>query len=145
MRWVLFAVMAATVPAFYFLFVVAGFLPLAYVAWMTREDPSLWLPNLIHILLWAAIFYGVAWLVAKLLSRLPRAAGWAGVVAIAGSLAWVALQPIYGVGHSQYAGVPVHRLFVKPAQQSPMVVTPSAPRPMLAPAAGQHRSAPSPR
>lgn len=145
MRWLLVAVMAATVPALYFLFVVAGFLPLAYVAWMTREDPSLWLPNLIHILVWGAMFYGVAWLVAKLLSRLPQAARFSMIAAIACGLVWVAFQPIYGVGHSQYAGVTVYRLFVKPPQQGPMAVTPSAPKPKLAPAAGRHQSAPSPR
>lgn len=133
MRWLLFGAMVLTVPAVYFLFVVAGLLPLVYVAWLTRLDPSLWLPNVIHLLIWGAIFYGVAWLAAKGLARAPLAVRIFAVLLLVGGLVWVALQPIYGVGHSQYAGVSLYRLFVKPEQQRPMAITPSAPRPVAGP------------
>lgn len=120
-RWVIFGAMVVTFPALYFLFVIAGLLPLVYVAWLTRLDPSLWLPNVVHLVIWGAIFYGAAWLAAKGLVRTPQWARLAAVALIIGALAWVALQPIYGVGHSEYAGVSVYRLFVKPPQQPPMV------------------------
>lgn len=146
MRWLLFGVMVLTVPAVYFLFVVAGFLPVVYVVWLTRLDPSLWLPNVIHVVIWGAIFYGIAWLAARGLVRLPQWARFSALALVIAGLVWVAMQPIYGVGHSQYAGVGVYRLFVKPAQQQPMAITPSAPRPVAAPAgAAQHQAAPSPR
>jgi hypothetical protein len=144
LRWLLFGVMTATAPALYFLFVVGGFLPLAYIAWMTVLDPSLWIANLIHLAIWGAIFYGVAWLAAKLLARLPQIARVGALAVLCGGLVWTALQPIYGVGHHQTAGVSVYRLFVKPSYQQPMAVTPSAPKPVLAPSSGTAASAPRP-
>lgn len=130
MRWVLFSAMVVMFPAVYFLFVIAGLLPLIYVVWLAYLDPSLWMFNAVHVLVWGAIFYGAAWLTAKGLARLPQWAGLSALALIIGGLIWGALQPIYGVGHSQYAGVSVYRLFVKPAQQQPMVVTPSLPKPV---------------
>ena len=132
-RWALFGVMVATFPAVYFLFVVAGLLPLVYIAWLTRLDPSLWLANVIHLVIWGTIFYGFAWLTAKGLARLPAWAGLSALALIVAALFGVALQPIYGVGHSQYAGVSVYRLFIKQPQQQPMAVQPAAPRPLAAP------------
>jgi hypothetical protein len=133
-RWVIFGAMVVAFPALYFLFVIAGLLPLIYVAWLTRLDPSLWLPNVVHLVIWGAIFYGFAWLTAKGLARLPQWAGLSALALIVAALAWVALQPIYGVGHSQHAGVSAYRLFVKPEQQRPMAITPSAPKPVAGPA-----------
>ena len=141
MRWVLFGAMVATFPAVYFLFVIGGFLPLIYVAWLTRLDPSLWIANLVHLVVWGAIFYGVAWLAAKGLVRLPQWAGLSVFMVAIAALVWAAAQPIYGVGHSQYAGVSVYRLFIKPEQQRPMAINPTIPKPVAGPGGAAERAA----
>lgn len=141
MRWLLFGAMVVAFPAVYFLFVIGGFLPLIYVAWLTRLDPSLWIANLVHLVLWGAIFYGVAWLAAKGLARMPQWGRFSALAVLIGALVWVAEQPIYGVGHSQYAGVSVYRLFVKPEQQRPMAITPSLPKPVAGPGGAAEKAA----
>lgn len=141
MRWLLFGAMVVTFPAVYFLFVIAGLLPLIYVAWLAWLDPSLWIANLVHLVLWGAIFYGAAWLVAKGLSRVPPWARWSALALAIGALVWTAAQPIYGVGHSQYAGVSVYRLFVRPEHQRPMAVTPSPPKTVVGPGGAAEKAA----
>jgi hypothetical protein len=140
-RWIIFGAMVVAFPAVYFLFVIAGLLPLAYVAWLAYLDPGLWIANAIHLVVWGALFYGVAWLAGKGLARLPRWAGYTTLALILAALGWVALQPIYGLGHSEYAGVSVYRLFVKPEQQAPAVITPSVARPMAAPGGAAEKAA----
>jgi len=145
-RWTLFGVMAATLPVFYFMFVVAGFLPLIEIVRMLREGPwGFRLFNGIHIVLYGAIFYVVAWLVARALSRLPVAGQLVAVALIVGAMVSVAFQPIYGIGHSQPPGTTVYGLFFPPPQVVPQAVTiPSGPppKPMLAPGSGaQHHGA----
>jgi hypothetical protein len=143
----LFGLMAATVPVLYFMFVIAGFLPLIEIARMMRE--GVWgfkLFNGIHLLVYGTIFYFLARFIARRLAQLSVAAQWTGFVLIAAALVAVSFAPIYGVGHNQYAGTSVYRLLFPPPPFVPSALVPSAPPPpALAPqVVPQQRTAPQP-
>lgn len=146
--WVLLVLMVATLPVLYFMFVIAGFLPLIEIVRLLREGPwGFRLFNGIHLVIYGAIFYLIARLAARWLARLPVAGQVAGVAAIAAVLVAVSFAPIYGVGHNEYAGVSVYRLFFPPPQVVPEALTRPAepPKPVLAPqVVPQHRAAPQP-
>jgi hypothetical protein len=150
-QWMLFLLMAATLPVLYFMFVIAGFLPLVEIARMMGE--GVWgfkLFNGIHLLVYGAIFYFLARFIARRLARLSVAGQWTGFSVIAAALVAVSFAPIYGVGHNQYAGTSVYRLLFPPPPLVPTAVpaplAPAAPPPaILAPqVVPQQRSAPQP-
>jgi hypothetical protein len=146
-RWTLFCLMAATLPVLYFMFVIAGFLPLIEIARMMRE--GVWgfkLFNAIHLLVYGTIFYFLAGFIARRLARLSAGRRWAGFGLITAAMVAVSFLPIYGVGHSAYAGVSVYRLFFPPPPFVPEAMTPSLPpQPMLAPqVVPQQRKGPLP-
>ena len=97
--------MAATVPVLYFMFVIAGFLPLIEIVRLLRQGPwGFQLFNAIHLLVYGTIFYFLARFIARRLVRLELPWRVTGVAAIAAAMVAVSFLPIYGVGHSAYAG-----------------------------------------
>lgn len=110
--WVLFAAMVCTMPVVYFMFVVAGVLPLGAIIWMSfTGEWGFKLFNILHILVYGPMLYFAAkyltrWLF--LLSPERRALG----VAVALALALLlSLLPIYGIGHSSYDPANLYQLF----------------------------------
>lgn len=111
-KWLLFVAMFCTVPVPYFMFVVAGLLPLIAITrlsvigvWTVR------LFDLLHVLVYGVLLYLAAihmtrWL--YLLAPRRRALGVAITLALA---ALMSLLPIYGVGHSNYEPVNLYELF----------------------------------
>ena len=94
-HWLLFLLMAATLPVLYFMFVIAGFLPLVEIARMMGE--GVWgfkLFNGIHLLVYGTIFYFVARFIARRLTRLSGPGQLIGVALISGLLVGVSFLPI---------------------------------------------------
>ena len=90
--WLLVATFAATVPAFIFFFVVAGFVPVVAVLTASVSFP----PFALLALPYLALYYVVARLITGILWRLAPPRMRAGVlVLIAGTAVWAAFQPIY--------------------------------------------------
>jgi hypothetical protein len=111
-KWVLFAAMVCTMPVLYFMFVVAGVLPL--VAVIRLSFTGVWgfkLLNSLHLLVYGPMLYLAAKFLTRWLFSLSpqrRALG----IALALALALlISLLPIYGIGHSQYTPVNLYQLF----------------------------------
>lgn len=111
-KWVLFCLMAATVPVLYFMFVVGGFLPLiAIVALMFEGVWGFKLFNAIHLVVYGLLFYWVAKVVSRRLSLLPRRWKILGFAGISVALVAISLLPVYGVGHNVFQFVNLYRLY----------------------------------
>lgn len=97
----IFAVLVAVFPCFYFLIVVAGFLPLFFIAITAFHRNIIFVINTLHCLVYGAIFYGLAGKISRSLflvkSPLIRHIALAAILVGAGILA---LSPIYGAGHN---------------------------------------------
>src|SRR5437773_7897668 len=89
--WLLVATFAATVPAFIFFFVVAGFVPVVAVLAASVDFP----PSALLALPYVVLYYVVARLITRILWRLAPPRVRAGVLAlIIGTAVWAAFQPI---------------------------------------------------
>jgi hypothetical protein len=111
-KWVLFAAMVCTVPVLYFMFVVAGVLPL--VAVIRLNFTGVWgfkLFNSLHLLVYGPILYLAAKLVARCLFSLSPRGRTAGTAVALALLLLISLLPIYGLGHSEYGPVNLYQLF----------------------------------
>ena len=104
--------MGCTVPVPYFMFVVAGLLPL--VAVMRLSFTGVWgfkLLNSLHLLVYGPILYFAATFLTRwLFSLSPRRRALGVAVALALALL-VSLLPIYGIGHSLNDPVNLYQLF----------------------------------
>ena len=113
MKWVLFCLMATTVPVLYFMFVVGGFLPLIAIAWMGVTDdfggPRIF--DAVHLVVYAPLFYWVAKIISRRLSSLSRRWKFVGFAGISVAIAALSFLPLYGLGHSEYQAVGLYRLF----------------------------------
>lgn len=104
--------MVCTMPVLYFMFVVAGVLPL--VAIIRLSFTGEWgfkLFNSLHLLVYGPILYLAAkYLTRWLFSLAPqrRALGVAMALALA---LLISLLPIYGIGHNRYDPVNLYHLF----------------------------------
>lgn len=111
-KWVLFGLMAATVPALYFMFVIGGFLPLIAIAAISFTGTwGFKLFNAIHIVIYGLLFYWVAKLVSRRLSLLPRWWKNAGFAALSIALVSISFLPLYGVGHNVFQFVNLYQLY----------------------------------
>jgi hypothetical protein len=111
MKWVLFCLMATTVPVLYYMFVVGGFLPLIAIAAMSFR--GVWgfvLFNALHLLIYGLLFYWVAKLIVKWLGVLPKPWRFVGFAGVAAALAAIAFLPVYGIGHHESQSVNLYRL-----------------------------------
>ena len=111
MKWVLFGLMATTVPVLYYMFVVGGFLPLVAIAAMSFQ--GVWgfvLFNAVHLLIYGVLFYWVAKLITKGLAVLPRPWRVVGFAGVAAALAAIGFLPVYGIGHHESQSVNLYRL-----------------------------------
>ncbi len=112
-KWALFLAMAATIPVLYFMFVVAGFLPLIAVAYVFLSD-GVWGSKLftaLHLLAYGSVFYWMATALARHIAKLSTRLKVLGLAGILLALATVSTLPIYGVGHSEFQSVNLYRLF----------------------------------
>jgi hypothetical protein len=100
-KWTIFAVFATVFPCFYFLIVVAGFLPLFFIAITAFHEGITFAVNALHCIVYGAIFYGLAGAAARALFRLknPRLRHAVLAVILIGA-GMVAMSPIYGAGHN---------------------------------------------
>ena len=111
-KWVLFVIMVCTAPVPYFMFAVAGVLPLLAV--MRLSFTGVWgfkLFNSLHLLIYGPMLYLAAkFLAHRFFSLSPRrrALGVATVLVLA---LLISLLPIYGIGHSRYDPVNLYQLF----------------------------------
>jgi hypothetical protein len=112
-KWLLFCLLATTVPVVYFMFVVGGFLPLIAIVVFTVRD-NVWgarLFDALHLAVYAPLFYWLAKTLARWLSLLSPRWSFLGFVGIAIVLLAISFLPLYGVGHNQSPGVNLYRLF----------------------------------
>jgi len=111
-KWVLFAAMVCTMPVLYFMFAVAGVLPL--VAVIRLSFTGVWgfkLFNSLHLLVYGPMLYVAAkFLTRWIFSLSPQRRALGIAVALALALL-ISLLPIYGIGHSQYDPVNLYQLF----------------------------------
>lgn len=111
-KWLLFAAMFCAVPVPYYMFVVAGLLPLIAIARVSANfESGVRLVDILHLVVYGTLFYLAArYLTRWLFSRVPRVR----IVGIAVALALavlISLLPVYGVGHSNYNPVNLYTLF----------------------------------
>jgi hypothetical protein len=111
-KWLLFAAMFCAVPVPYFMFVIAGLLPLIAVSRISVNFASgIRLFDMLHLLVYGTLFYLAArYLTNWLFLRPPRVR----ILGIAVALALAVLTsllPIYGVGHGNYSPVNLYALF----------------------------------
>jgi hypothetical protein len=109
-KWTLFSFMATTVPVFYYMFVVGGFVPLIAIVAMTVFDIG-GVFNVVHILIYGALFYWIAKAVSGRLARLSRIGRITGVACISAALLGVAFLPVYSLGHHESQTVNLYQLF----------------------------------
>jgi hypothetical protein len=113
LKWFIFAMLVATVPVIFYLFMWVGFLPVAGIIAIsaTAGDFLLAIVGLLHIALFGGVFYGISVLVSRTCAGASERVR-LGVAAIIGiALGVVTLQPWYGSGdgfHSLYYVV-LHR------------------------------------
>ena len=103
-KWILFFSMCAIVPVFYFMFVVAGFLPLLAVFLIALNNGS-WaviLISAVHCVIYAALFYFVSSAGSHRLGRLSPSQRNKKLSVILGSLLLIGALPIYGGGHGRF-------------------------------------------
>jgi len=112
MKWVLFCLMAATVPVIYFMFVVGGLLPL--IAILAMSFTGVWgfkLFNAVHLAIYAPVFYWIAKIVSRRLSALSQRSKFALFVGISIVLVASSFLPLYSLGHNESQSVNLYRLF----------------------------------
>ena len=111
-KWILFAAMVCTMPVLYFMFVVAGILPLiAIIRLSFTGEWGFKLFNSLHLLVYGPILYLAAkYLTRWLFSLLPQRRALGLAVALALALL-ISLLPIYGIGHNHYEPVNLYQLF----------------------------------
>jgi hypothetical protein len=110
-QWVLFGLMVTTVPVVYYMFVVGGFLPLIAIAAMSFHGVWGFVAfNVVHLLIYGALFYWVAKVIAKRLALLPPTWRIVGFAAISAALVAISFLPLYGVGHHESQSVNLYRL-----------------------------------
>lgn len=111
-KWVLFCLMAATVPVLYFMFVIGGNLPL--IAIVAISFSGVWgfvLFNAVHLVIYGLLFYWVAKLLSRRLSLLSQRWKIAGFAGLSIALVAISFLPVYGVGHHEFQPVNLYRLY----------------------------------
>lgn len=111
-QWLLFAALFCTVPVVYFMFVIAGLLPL--VAILRLCFSGTWgfiIFNLVHLVIYGPMLFLAARYLTHLVFRLAPPARLAAIAVILALAVAVSLQPLYGVGHGDYAPRTLYRLF----------------------------------
>ena len=112
MKWVLFCLMAATVPLIYFMFVVGGLLPL--IAIMAMSFSGVWgfkAFNAVHLALYAPVLYWIAKILSRRLSSLSQRSKVVLFVGISIVLVASSFLPLYSLGHNESQSVNLYRLF----------------------------------
>ena len=109
--WLLFAMMIATVPVPFFMFVVAGLLPVIVIA--SLLNTGVWgfkLFTALHVVIYGPLFYILARWLARRLSALPPGARALAVLACVVAGLVFTLLPVYGVGHNVWEPVNLYRM-----------------------------------
>ena len=104
--------MVTTVPVLYYMVVIGGYLPL--IAIIALSFSGVWgfvLFNAVHVVIYGALFYWMARVIARRLAALPRAWSIAGFAGISTALVAIAFLPVYDVGHHESTSVNLYRLF----------------------------------
>jgi hypothetical protein len=111
-KWLLFAAMSCAVPVPYYMFVIAGLLPLIAVARVSVNfESGVRLFDMLHLVVYGTLFYLAArYLTRWLFLRSPRVRR-IGVAVVFALAALISLLPIYGVGHGNYSPVNLYALF----------------------------------
>lgn len=111
-KWLLFAAMFCAVPVPYYMFVVAGLLPLVAVLFVSVNFASgVRLFDMLHLAVYGTLLYLAArYLTRWLFLRPPRVRGIGVAVALALAVL-ISLLPVYGVGHGNYSPVNLYVLF----------------------------------
>ncbi len=101
-KWVIFVSLALSVPVLFFLGMAIGFFPMLGIATISLSslgnDLFLSIAGLMHLVVYGALFYGVALGASKLASRLSGGLRLALAVLIVSALTWTTFQPWYGWG-----------------------------------------------
>lgn len=127
-KWLLFCLMAATLPVIYFMFVIGGFLPLIAIAAISFSGAwGSMLFNVLHLVIYSLLFYWAARFIARRISMLAPQWRIAGLAVISIALAAISFLPIYGVGHHEYRPVNLYRLYhtyLYPRSDPPRAIRP---------------------
>lgn len=104
--------MVTTVPVLYYMFVIGGYLPL--IAIVALSFTGVWgfiLCNVVHILIYGALFCWIAKVISKRLALLSHIWKIVGVACISTALFDISFLPVYSVGHHDSQAVNLYRLF----------------------------------
>ena len=107
--------MCAIVPVIYFMFVVAGFLPLLAVFLIAVNNTGSWaviLISAVHCVIYAAIFYFVSSAGSHRLGRLSPSQRNRKLSVIVGSLLLIGALPIYGGGHGRFEWKNIYQIYL---------------------------------
>lgn len=111
-KWALLFAMAATIPVLYFMFVIAGLLPLIAVAYLFVSH-GVWGSKLftaLHLLVYGSVFYWMATTLARHIAKQSTRLKALSLVGILLILVTVSMSPIYGLGHGEFQSVNLYRL-----------------------------------
>lgn len=99
-KWILFFSLIVTCPCLYFLFVVSGFVPLVTIIEQLFIGPiTLKIINLLHIIIYGAIFYFTAHIASNKLSIYKKKTQALVLSCIVFGLFSLGFLPIYGAAH----------------------------------------------
>lgn len=104
MHWLLFVAMAFTVPTFYLLFVVGGWVPYVGLIVIVLRDITVpaslfFLVGVVHLTVYGWLLFAVAGCVARGLSRKDLQMRKILLLTILAMLLFISLIPLYGLGH----------------------------------------------
>ena len=111
-KWILFTVFFLAAPVPYYMFVIAGLLPLSAILYLEFTGVlGFKLFNTLHLLVYTPLFYLAAKLVARWLYSLSSPRRTAGLLAFVVSFFTISITPIYGIGHNTYQPANIIGLF----------------------------------
>lgn len=117
-RLVLFIGLAAFVPLVYYLAVVGGLLPLGamlVIAIRNFPEPTMLWFSAIHLVIYGALLYWLAGLLAHLLLKIAGERVWPATAVVLLLLAGVGALPVFGIAHGHIRWVNAYALYASNA------------------------------
>jgi hypothetical protein len=111
-KWMLFAAFVATVPVPYYMFVIAGLLPVSAI--LVLQFRGVWgfkIFNAVHLLIYLPVWYLAAKFCARWLFTLPPPTRLVAIAGIVGAAVVLAALPVYGIGHGPSQSLNIVELF----------------------------------
>jgi hypothetical protein len=113
MTWLLFGLLATTVPLFFFLVVVGGFVPLIGIVALAVYDGTIGMIVFcgIHLVVYGTPLYFAARFTTRWLYSLEPRWTIAGFLLVSAIAAGISFLPLYSLGHNASDGMNLYQLF----------------------------------